>query len=276
MTMLPTTEPPDVVVVGTGYVGLTSAACLALLGRQVVALDIDHLKVEALQRGEVPILESGLDAVIADGRMNGRLQFTTSYDVLAATPMVLLCLPTPMRHDGGLDLCFVEGAARAMAPLLAPDAVVVTKSTVPVGSHRRLACWLARDDVHVAANPEFLREGTAVADFLSPDRIVIGAHQPAVAERVADLYQGIEAPIQLTDHTSAELIKYAANTFLGTQISFVNEISMLSDRLGGDIVAVTHGLGSDDRIGPAFRQPGPGWGGSCFQKDTRGLTHLAR
>lgn len=267
---------PHLAVIGSGYVGLTTAACLAHLGRNVTAIDIDRTKIDLLRQGELPILEQGLDQLVANGLDSGRLRFTTSYRAAAHASIVMLCLPTPLRDDGGLDLVFIEQAAKTLRQLLAPDAVVVTKSTVPVGTHRLLATWLDRADVHVAANPEFLREGSAVADFLKPDRIIIGAPHEGVANRVASLYDGIDAQIQVTDPTSAELIKYAANTFLATKLSFVNEVSRLCDNLGGNIAAVTDGLGSDHRIGKAFLQPGPGWGGSCFPKDTRGLTHLAK
>jgi len=266
----------DVVIIGTGYVGLTTAACLASIGRSVTAIDIDETKIAALKKGHVPILEEGLDALVEAGLNNGQLRFDTRYAAAATAPVVMLCLPTPSQPNGGLELSYIQGAAQMLGPLLAPDATVITKSTVPVGTHRQLARWLNRPDVHVVANPEFLREGTAVADFLRPDRIVIGAHNQPIADRVAALYKGVDAPVQRTDPTSAELIKYAANTFLATKLSFVNEMSRLCDHLGGDIDAVTEGLGSDHRIGTAFLRPGPGWGGSCFPKDTRGLSHLAQ
>ncbi len=274
--MKPSSPAPDVAIIGTGYVGLTTAACFAHLGRDVIAVDIDTAKIASLNRGRVPILEAGLTALVHDGLATRRLRFTDSYADITDAPVVMLCLPTPHDPDGGLDLRFIEQAAATLQRLLAAQAIVVTKSTVPVGTQAELAGWLARPDVDVVSNPEFLREGTAVADFLNPDRIVIGAGSRRAARTVADLYAGIDAPVHTTDPTSAELIKYAANTFLATKLSFVNEMSRLCDRLGGDITAVTAGLGSDHRIGDAFLQPGPGWGGSCFPKDTRGLAHLAR
>lgn len=269
------TTPADVAIIGTGYVGLTTAACLAHLGRRVLAVDIDPAKVADLQAGHIPILEAGLDALVADGLRSGHLDFTTDYHRIATSPVVMLCLPTPHKPDGGLDLSAIRTAAETLRLLLAPGTTVVTKSTVPVGTHRQLTDWLDRPDLHVAANPEFLREGTAVQDFLSPDRIVIGALTDQITRTVESLYEGIDAPLVRTDPTSAELIKYAANTFLATKLSFVNEMTRLCDQLGGDMDAIGTGLGSDHRIGPAFLQPGPGWGGSCFPKDTRGLTHLA-
>lgn len=265
-----------IVVVGTGYVGLTSAACLVHIGRSVTAIDINVAKVESLNRGELPIVEGGLHALVADGRRSGRLRFETDYESCATAGIVMLCLPTPLGEDGGLDLSFVRQAAFTLREILPVGAVVVTKSTVPAGTHEELAGWLDRDDLSVAANPEFLREGSAVDDFLFPDRIVIGADSALTASRVAAVYEGIDAPVQLTDPTSAELIKYAANSFLATKLGFINEISRLCDTLGGDVADVAAGIGSDHRIGHAFLQPGPGWGGSCFPKDTRGLTHVAR
>ncbi len=266
----------DVAIIGAGYVGLTTAACLAHLGRRVVAVDVDGQKIATLSQGEVPILEAGLDALVGQGLDSGHLEFSTDHIRAAVAPVIMLCLPTPYRTGDGLDLGYVEAAAASLSPVLLPGTIVATKSTVPVGTHRKLEAWLERDDLHVAANPEFLREGTAVRDFLAPDRIVIGAADDRIGRAVADLYRGVDAPIQITDPTSAELIKYAANAFLAGRLSFVNEMSRLCDRLGGDVTAVMGGLGTDHRIGSHFLQPGPGWGGSCFPKDTRGLTDLAR
>ncbi len=269
-------QPPDVAVIGTGYVGLTTAVCLAHLGRNVVAVDIDEDKIGRLRLGEVPILEQGLDELLTEGLQNGRLRFSTSYQHAAEAPTVVLCLPTPSQSDGGLDLSYLEQAATKLSQILQTGAVVAIKSTVPIGTNQKLSKWLAREDVQVVSNPEFLREGTALSDFLYPDRIVIGAQQASAATQIADLYVGIDGPIQLTDPTSAEVIKYASNTFLAAKLSFVNELSRLCDHLGGNIEAVTEGLGSDHRIGSAFLTPGPGWGGSCFPKDTLGLAHVAR
>lgn len=277
--MTSTTHSPvhaiSVFIVGTGYVGLTSAACLAQLGHTVTAIDIDKAKVEALRAGRVSIVETGLDRLVSDGLDNNRLNFTTDYETIGGADIVLLCLPTPHSSGGGLDLSFIAEAVRRMRSRLSPGTVVVTKSTVPVGTHRLITEWLDRDDVSVASNPEFLREGTAVADFLGPDRVVIGAHDPRAAALVARLYAGIDAPRHTTDTTSAELIKYAANTFLAAKLSFINEMARLCDHIGADIDDVVACLGSDHRIGPDFLSPGPGWGGSCFPKDTRALAHLA-
>lgn len=271
-----TTDTGVVAVIGTGYVGLTTAACLAHVGRTVVAIDIDEAKIETLRAGRIPIVEAGIEDLVTRGLATGRLQFHTDYEPCRNADVVLLCLPTPEGDHRGPDLRAVEAASRRLGPLLPSGAVVVTKSTVPVGTHRQIARWLDRLDVEVAANPEFLREGCAVEDFLHPDRIVVGAGTDAAARTVAEMYRGIDAPVLVTDPTSAELIKYAANTFLAAKLSFVNEMSRLCDALGAQIDDVVAGLGSDERIGPRFLQPGPGWGGSCFPKDTAGLAHIAR
>lgn len=269
-------NPETVAIIGTGYVGLTTAACLAHLGHRVRAMDIDADKVEALSAGQVPIVEAGLDRLVAEGLANGRLSFHAHYNVVSDATITMLCLPTPPKPDGGLDLGYVESAVKRIAPLLAADSIVVTKSTVPVGTHDLVQTWLNRSDVHTASNPEFLREGTAVKDFLAPDRVVIGSTKPDIGHRVSSLYSQLDTNIMHTDATSAELIKYAANTFLATKLSFINEMSRLCDHLGADIDSVAAGLGSDHRIGSAFLRPGPGWGGSCFPKDTLGLCHLAQ
>ena len=266
----------SVAVIGTGYVGLTAAACLARLGNSVVAIDIDEAKVAQLGQGQVTIRETGLEELVLEGLSQGRLDFSTDYRRCAEADVALLCLPTPHTESSGPDLSAVAAAARSLGPVLRPGTVVVTKSTVPVGTQRQLVGWLSRPDVEVVSNPEFLREGTAVGDFFAPDRIVIGAESQAAADKVAKLYTGITGEVVVTDPTSAELVKYAANTFLAAKISFINEMSRLCDRLGADISAVRHGVGSDSRIGPAFLNPGPGWGGSCFPKDTQGLCHIAR
>jgi len=188
----------------------------------------------------------------------------------------MLCLPTPAGAEGRPDISTLRSAVESIAPLLAANAVLVTKSTVPIGTHNRLREWLGRDDVHPVSNPEFLREGSAVNDFLKPDRIVIGAENPAVGAAIANIYRGIDTNVQQTDPLSAELIKYASNSFLATKLSFVNEMARLCDEIGADIDAVTSGLAADHRISSAFLRPGPGWGGSCFPKDVQGLTHAAR
>ena len=265
-----------IAIIGTGYVGLTSGACFAHLGHDVVCADVDTDKVARLSAGEVTTVEVGLGDLVAEGRTAGRLRFTDDVaDAVAGREVVVLCVPTPHAPDGSVDLSAVEAAATAIGPALEPGAVVVDKSTVPVGTTHLVAGLLDRDDVTVASNPEFLREGTAVADFLGPDRIVIGADDDRTREVVRSLYDGVDAPVVLTDPASAETIKYAANAFLVTKLSFANAIAAVCEAVGADIDDVVLGLGYDDRIGANYLRPGPGWGGSCFPKDSRALIHQA-
>jgi len=265
-----------IAIIGTGYVGLTSGACFAHLGHDVVCADVDTDKVARLSAGEVRTVEAGLDDLVAEGQTAGRLRFTDDVtDAVAGREVVVLCVPTPHAPDGSVDLSAVEAAATAIGPALEPGAVVVDKSTVPVGTTHLVAGLLDRDDVTVASNPEFLREGTAVADFLGPDRIVVGADDDRTREVVRSLYDGVDAPVVLTDPASAETIKYAANAFLVTKLSFANAIAAVCEAVGADIDDVVLGLGYDDRIGASYLRPGPGWGGSCFPKDSRALIHQA-
>ncbi|MCC5953314.1 MAG: UDP-glucose/GDP-mannose dehydrogenase family protein [Acidimicrobiia bacterium] len=261
---------------GTGYVGLTTGACFAHLGHEVVCADIDPAKVEALERGEIPIHEPGLEDLVAEGVAAGRLRFVLGG--AAAVPdcdVAYLCVPTPQGIDGAPDLTYLEAAAREIGPLLPSEAVVVNKSTVPVGSARVVEQHLGRTDVAVASNPEFLREGSAVQDFLHPDRVVIGAQDREAAIKVADLFDGISAPVLVTDPASAETIKYVSNAFLATKLSFVNAVASVCESVGADVEDVLLGMGYDTRIGAEFLRPGPGWGGSCFPKDTRALLRIA-
>jgi UDPglucose 6-dehydrogenase len=265
-----------IVVVGTGYVGLTTGACFAELGHHVICTDIDVDKIERLRRGEIPIHEAGLEELVSGGLDSGRLGFT--HDSAAAVrdaEFVYLCVPTPQAPDGSADLSFIETAAEEISPHLRPGTIVVNKSTVPVGSTLLVERALNRADVPVVSNPEFLREGTAVDDFLNPDRVVIGADDQAAAGRVASLYLGVRAPIMVTDPASAETCKYAANAFLATKLSFVNAIAAVCEAVGADVNDVLLGMGYDHRIGHDFLKPGPGWGGSCFPKDTRALISIA-
>ena len=265
-----------IAIIGTGYVGLTSGACFAHLGHDVVCADVDADKVAQLSAGEVRTVEAGLGDLVAEGQAAGRLRFTDDVaDAVAGREVVILCVPTPHAPDGSVDLSAVETAATAIGPALEPGAVVVDKSTVPVGTTHLVAGLLDRDDVSVASNPEFLREGTAVADFLGPDRIVVGADDDRTREVVRSLYDGVDAPVVLTDPASAETIKYAANAFLVTKLSFANAIAAVCEAVGADIDDVVLGLGYDDRIGANYLRPGPGWGGSCFPKDSRALIHQA-
>jgi UDPglucose 6-dehydrogenase len=265
-----------IAVIGTGYVGLTTGACFAHLGHDVVCADIVPEKVEALQRGEVPILEQGLEELVREGLQSGRLRFVLgARHAVVDAEFAYLCVPTPQGPDGSADLSYIEAAAREIAPHLPPDAVVVNKSTVPVGSTRFVEQALGRSDVHVVSNPEFLREGSAVNDFLHPDRVVIGSDDQSAAIRVASLYIGVPAPLMVTDPASAETIKYASNAFLATKLSFVNAIAALCEAVGADVNDVVLGMGYDKRIGHEFLRPGPGWGGSCFPKDARALLYIA-
>jgi UDPglucose 6-dehydrogenase len=237
---------------------------------------VDVERIEQLNRGEVPILEAGLENMMREGVNGGRLSFVVgSIDSSAESEFVYLCVPTPQGADGSADLSYIESAAKEIGPHLQPEAIVVNKSTVPVGSTRVVEQALGRGDVAVVSNPEFLREGSAVHDFLHPDRIVIGAEDQAAAVRVASLYIGIASPIIVTDPPSAELIKYASNAFLATKVSFVNAIAAVCEAVGADMNDVVLGMGYDKRIGHEFLRPGPGFGGSCFPKDSRALIRIA-
>jgi UDPglucose 6-dehydrogenase len=265
-----------IAVIGTGYVGLTTGACFAHIGHDVVCADIDAAKVERLQRGEIPILEPGLDNLVREGLQDGRLTFVLGNEnAVRDCEFAYLCVPTPQGADGSADLSYIEDAARVIGPLLPSEAIVVNKSTVPVGSTRVVERTLGRADVAVVSNPEFLREGSAIHDFLHPDRIVIGAEDQSAAVRVQSLYLGITAPVIVTDPASAETIKYAANAFLATKISFINAVAAVCEAVGADIKDVALGMGYDTRIGHEFLKPGPGLGGSCFPKDTRAMVRIA-
>ncbi|MEI7547985.1 MAG: UDP-glucose/GDP-mannose dehydrogenase family protein, partial [Actinomycetota bacterium] len=266
-----------IAIIGTGYVGLTTGVCFAHLGHQVVCADIDASKIERLCRGEVPIVEHRLDELLARGLANGNLQFVVgAANAVADAEIVFLCVPTPQGEDGSADLSYVEAAAAEIASVLPYEAIVVNKSTVPVGSTRVVERVLKRPDVRVVSNPEFLREGSAVDDFLRPDRVVVGADDKAAAIAVGALYDSIHAQVIVTDPASAETIKYAANAFLATKLSFVNAIAAICEGVGADINDVVVGMGFDKRIGAEFLRPGPGWGGSCFPKDSRALINIAQ
>lgn len=268
--------PAAVVVVGAGYVGLTTAACLARLGHRVVCTDVDESRITGLQGGEMPIHEPGLAELVRTGLDGARLSFVCgSAEAAARADFVFLCVPTPSGPDGGTDLGYLEAAVAEVGPSLRPGAVVVNKSTAPAGTVQMLARVLGRADVSVASNPEFLRQGSAVHDFLNPDRLVVGAADIAVAERVAGLYAGIDAPVLVTDPASAETVKYAANAFLATKLSFSNSVAALCEAVGADVDDVLEGMGYDGRIGRDYLRPGPGWGGSCLPKDTRSLVAVA-
>jgi UDPglucose 6-dehydrogenase len=266
----------NVVVIGTGYVGLTTGVCLAHLGNSVCCVDVDVYKIDRLQKGIVPIVEEGLANLLADPKTAEKISFSTdAVSAVKTADVVFLCVPTPQSEDGRADLSYIQAAVRTISKDLPSGVVIVNKSTVPVGSTKVVEQELRRTDVFVVSNPEFLREGSAVHDFLNPDRIVIGAVDQVAATKVAQLYENIEAPILFTDPASAETIKYAANAFLATKISFINSIAAICEGVGADIQDVALGIGYDQRIGHEFLRPGPGWGGSCFPKDTMALLQIA-
>lgn len=263
-------------VIGTGYVGLSTGVCMAHLGHDVVCVDLDAAKIEKLQRGQATIVEHRLDELLFEGMEAGRLRFTTdAAAAVADRDVVFLCVQTPQGDDGSADMRHVHAALAGLEPHLKEGAVVVNKSTVPVGSARSMTRTLTRTDIRIASNPEFLREGTAIDDFLSPDRVVVGCDDLAAAEKVAALYAPLGATTLITGPETSETIKYAANAFLATKLSFVNAIATLCEQVGADMVDVAKGMGYDRRIGADFLKPGPGWGGSCFPKDSRALVHIA-
>lgn len=263
-------------IIGTGYVGLTTGACFAHLGHEVVCADIDERKVERLQRGEIPIVEHRLDELVTEGLRKGNLSFVVgAAEAVKDCEIAFLCVPTPQGEDGSADLSYVETAAREIASVLPYEAIVVNKSTVPVGSTKVVERVLKRPDVRVVSNPEFLREGSAVDDFLRPDRVVVGCDDRSAAIAVGNLYDKVRAQVIVTDPASAETIKYAANAFLATKLSFINAIAAVCEGVGADVNDVVVGMGYDKRIGSEFLRPGPGWGGSCFPKDSRALLKIA-
>ncbi len=271
------TSPHSVAVIGAGYVGLPTAATLAHFGHTVVLAERDRTRLAALRSGRMPIVEVGLDELVAGSVANGKLSFTESaVEAVAGADFVFLCVPTPQSADGSADLSYVEAAAKEIAAHLKSGSVVVNKSTVPVGSATMVEEVIGRPDVSVVSNPEFLREGSAVLDSLNPDRIVVGADDPQAAAMVGGLFAATGAPLIVTDTTTSETIKYASNAFLATKLSFVNALAGLCEEVGADARDVLLGLGYDKRIGFEFLRPGPGWGGSCLPKDTRALLHIAR
>ncbi|OXM49362.1 UDP-glucose 6-dehydrogenase [Amycolatopsis thailandensis] len=265
-----------IVVIGTGYVGLTTGACLASLGHQVMCVDIDVEKIDRLRAGRIPMLEPGLADLVRDGQVSGRLEFTVDGDAaVAGTEFLFLCLPTPKGADGGADLRATESTVARIRDTLPVGCVVVNKSTVPVGTSVRIAGLLDRPDVAVVSNPEFLREGSAVTDFLKPDRIVVGADVPEAGARVAGLYSRLRAPVLVTDAASAELVKYVANCFLAMKLSFVNAVAEMCEHFDADVDEVLDAVGRDPRIGRSYLRPGPGWGGSCLPKDSDAMLRMA-
>ncbi len=278
----------NVCIIGTGYVGLVTGACFAEFGVQVVCADKDADKIAALERGEIPIYEPGLEAIVARNLRERRLSFTT--DTAAAVHsalVVFIAVQTPTKADGTTDLTAVEAVAREIGRSMDGYKVVVTKSTVPVGTSYEVKRWIDEEQAaagtshrfSVGSNPEFLREGAAIGDFMRPDRVVIGADEDEAIAILKDLYRPlylIETPFVITNIATAELTKYAANSFLAVKISFINEMANLCEEIGGDVHAIARGIGLDRRIGPKFLHPGPGFGGSCFPKDTRSAASFAR
>ncbi len=265
-----------IAVIGAGYVGLTTAACFAHLGHQVTCADVVADKVERLSRGDIPILEAGMPELVREGIDAGRLSFVLGASAaVVGAQFVYLCVPTPQSDDGSADLSYIRAAAAEIGPLLAPECIVVNKSTVPVGSARVVEEVLGRDDISVVSNPEFMREGSAVHDCLNPDRIVIGSHDQVAAARVAELFSALRAPVIVTDPASAETIKYASNAFLAAKVTFANAVANVCEAVGADVRDVLLGMGYDKRIGFEFLKPGPGYGGSCFPKDIRALIRIA-
>lgn len=272
-------------VVGSGYVGLVTGACLAEFGSQVTCVDRDARKISALRRGAVSIYEPGLVELVRKNLRKGRLAFTTSMaEALKGARVVFIAVGTPATSDGSADLSSVEQVTVQIRRSLQPYVVVVTKSTVPIGTGERLRLilrqrWHEGVEFDVAANPEFLREGSAIQDFIHPDRVVIGVRSPKAVAVLKDLYRPlsrINTPFIVTDVPTAELIKYASNAFLATKVSFINEVANLCDVVGADVHVVAKAMGLDGRIGPRFLRPGPGFGGSCLPKDTRALRLIAK
>ena len=272
-------------MIGSGYVGLVSGACFAEFGASVTCIDVDQAKIDKLNAGKIPIYEPGLDDLVARNVTAGRLQFTTDYDaIVEAADLVFIAVGTPTRRgDGHADLVYVYEAARQIAEHLSGYTVIVDKSTVPVGTARQVERIIKETnpaaDFDVASNPEFLREGAAISDFMRPDRVVLGVESGRAEKLLRELYRPInliEAPIHVTNLESAELVKYASNAFLATKISFINEISNLCEQVGADVHAVAKGMGLDGRIGRKFLHAGPGYGGSCFPKDTTALIRIAQ
>ena len=274
-----------IAVIGTGYVGLVTGACFAEFGVDVTCVDVDQEKIERLLNGVMPIYEPGLEQLVAKNTQAGRLRFTTDVRQAVEQALVIfLAVGTPPKPDGSPDLSFVEAAACSVADYMNGYKVIVTKSTVPIGTGEHIRKLIAERKKNkatfgVVSNPEFLREGAAINDFMRPDRVVIGSRDEEAVAIMKDLYRPlylIEAPFVITSLEAAELTKYAANAFLATKVSFINEIANLCDKIGCDVHDVARAIGMDKRIGSKFLHPGPGFGGSCFPKDTRALSSVAR
>ena len=273
----------NIAVIGTGYVGLVTGTCFAETGNNVICVDINEKKVQRLRRGEIPIFEPGLDIIFDRNTKDGRLNFTTDLrEAVNASQIIFLALPTPPGEDGSADLSYIMGVAEQLSDMITEYKVIVDKSTVPVGTAEKVASILAKKlpkkMFDVVSNPEFLREGVAVEDFLKPDRVVVGTNSEKARKLMRQLYEPYVRqgnPIHFMDERSAELTKYAANSYLATRISFMNEIANLCEKVGADVDMVRIGMGSDSRIGNRFLFPGIGYGGSCFPKDVQALAKTA-
>jgi UDPglucose 6-dehydrogenase len=275
----------NICVVGTGYVGLVTGACLADFGMQVVGVDKDRAKIEALRNGEIPIYEPGLEDLVKKNMDEGRLSFSTDLGpAIEEAQAVFIAVGTPPMEDGSADLTFIRQVAESIGEHLNGYKIIVTKSTVPIGTGKKIEEIVrgkvgAKHNFAVVSNPEFLREGSAIDDFMHPDRVVIGTRDPRAADLMQDVYSPLAAadvPFIITDVESAELIKYASNGFLATKISFINEVARICEACGANVEVVAKGMGLDSRIGPKFLNAGPGFGGSCFPKDTRAAAQIAK
>jgi len=274
----------NICMVGTGYVGLVTGTCLADFGMNVICVDVDEKKIQALQNGQIPIYEPGLEELVAKNERAGRLSFSTDLkSAVESSVAIFIAVGTPALPDGSADLSYVRSVAESIADHANGYKVVVTKSTVPTGTGKMIEEILksrnGQHDFSVVSNPEFLREGSAVADFLRPDRVVIGTRDERPVAIMKEIYSPLyllETPFIVTDVESAEMIKYASNGFLSVKISFINEVADICERVGADVHAVARGMGLDKRIGSKFLHPGPGFGGSCFPKDTQAVADLAR
>ncbi|HSN67758.1 MAG TPA: UDP-glucose/GDP-mannose dehydrogenase family protein, partial [Thermoanaerobaculia bacterium] len=274
----------NIAVIGTGYVGLVTGAGLADFGNEVVCVDVDEKKIEALKRGEIPIYEPGLDAIVARNVEDGRLRFSTDLvSAIEGARAIFIAVGTPPKADGSADLRYVAEVARSIAEHMNGPKLVITTSTVPIGTGRLIEKIVEesgkRNLVSVVSNPEFLREGSAIEDFMKPDRVVIGASDDEAVALMKEIYaplHSVATPFVVTDVESSELIKYASNGFLATKISFINEVAQLCEILGANVQDVALGMGLDHRIGTKFLQAGPGFGGSCFPKDTSAIADIAK
>jgi UDPglucose 6-dehydrogenase len=265
-----------IAIIGTGYVGLASAVGFAHLGHEVVGIDIDKEKITKLSRGKSPIYEKDLEVFLKKSLKKKKIEFSTDYSKVGSSKFVFLCLPTPQLEDGAADISFILESSKMLSRHLKKSSTVVIKSTVPVNTWKLVKEKIDRDDVAIVSNPEFLREGTALQDFFKPDRIVVGSTDEVKAKEVSSLYKAKKAKIVFTDNTSAEIIKYASNSFLAIKLSFVNEIAAYAESTDANALEVLNAMGLDKRIGKDFLKPGPGWGGMCFPKDVRALKESAR